>query len=252
MRFFAALFLLLAPVAHVQALNVLIDPGHGGIDKGAVRNNLNEADIALNVSLALHQLLKDHGDFQSQLTRSDSTGLSLQERSEIASQVSPDLFISIHVNASEDRRASGAEFYFQNQLAPSEEMLLIAKTENQIAQNLDTQTNTDPSKKGDILSIIEDLKRQQRLYKSLHLAKSLKSSWNPKQVDHNSVKQAPFFVLSHTQSPAILVELGFISNPQDYKFLSDPNENQRMAQKLFQGILKYKQMMDKSGSSSLH
>src|ERR1035437_6359211 len=123
----AALF----PVSvHANTLNVMIDPGHGGRDHGAVKNGILEANITLKVGLKLFDLLKKDRRFHVQLTRSNDDSISLYRRAQMAKSKKADVFLSVHVNSSPDLHAKGAEFYFQNQLPPDQESMFLAHREN--------------------------------------------------------------------------------------------------------------------------
>src|ERR1035437_6847281 len=125
-----ALALLLPLPTFAASLTVMIDPGHGGRDHGAVKNGVFESNITLNVSRQLRDLLKKDRRFQVLLSRDEDTSVSLYRRAVLAKTKKADIFLSIHVNSSPDLRAKGVEFYFQNQLAPDQESMFLAHQEN--------------------------------------------------------------------------------------------------------------------------
>ncbi|MDZ4661751.1 MAG: N-acetylmuramoyl-L-alanine amidase [Pseudomonadota bacterium] len=242
-----------------QALKVVIDPGHGGRDGGAAFGTLREAEIVLNVSKELARLLKDSSNFEVQLTRDSDNYKSLVTRANEANKFDADLFISIHANASRDGKAKGAEFYFQNQLAAEDEALFLAAQENQ----KETTDGLEPFQvfawpsdqkkpKKDIVNIIEDLGRQDRLLSSRALAESLVTSW-----DHNgrplqkALRQGPFFLLSNLKMPSVLVELGFITNYKEAKELTTQHYQKKIAQNIYNGIKTFKEYIDKHRAESL-
>lgn len=244
--------------ASTQPLHVMIDPGHGGTDTGAVRGKAREAEIALKVGTYLKTLLEQDSNYQASLTRTTDKNLSLQERVELAEELKANLFLSIHANAASDRRARGVEFYFQNHLPADEETLFLAATENKVAKSnaLENQNTQDPTKKNDVLSIVEDLKRTHRMVSSHKLSKKLLMAWeetNP-EIKNNSniIRQAPFYVVSRANMPSVLIELGFLTNPKEADRLINPEYQKEIAQKIYRGLQKYKDLMDKSNLASLN
>jgi N-acetylmuramoyl-L-alanine amidase len=224
-------------------MKIVIDPGHGGTDAGAEYGPARESHIALQVAQQLKQLIEKSGAFSASLTRSSDQNVSLSERVKISEKEKADLFISIHANASTDYRARGVEIYFQNHLPPDEESLFLANAENQILKESPMEDD-DISKKSDVTAILEDLKRNTKMRSSLVLSEKLLKAWGHKE--NNAIRQAPFFVISRTTIPSVLVELGFISNPKESQKLIRPEYQREIAQKIFQGLLDYKEMVDKS------
>lgn len=234
-------------------LQLTIDPGHGGTDAGAVRGKAREADIALHVAEALQALVNQDEVFHASLTRKGDGALSLNERVQIAEKQKADLFLSIHANAASDRRARGVEFYFQNHLPPDEETLYLANSENQMTKTQDNSgSELEPTKKNDVMAIIEDLKRQQRMKSSHKLSRKLLEAWNAEtKVDNNAIRQAPFYVVSKTNMPAVLVELGFLTNPKEAERLMDPSYQKEVAGRIYAGLKRYKEIVDKVAGAPL-
>lgn len=243
----------LLPVSvYANPLNVMIDPGHGGRDHGAVKNGILEANITLAVSQKLYALLKKDRRFQVQLTRGDDDSISLYRRAQMAKSKKADVFLSVHVNSSPDLHAKGAEFYFQNQLPPDQESMFLAHKEN-IAGDDETvqplnydfldKTNYTP----EVAAILTDLLDGDRVLRSSELSKSLKLSWRgTRKSKNNSVRQAPFYVLNQMRTPSTLVELGFLTNADDFNDLTNANTQQKMAEDLYHGLVTYKESIDKS------
>lgn len=220
-------------------MNIVVDPGHGGSDRGAVRGLTVEAEVVLSISKILSQKIEENPDLAATLTRAEDRNLSLEERVQTAHTEKGDLFISIHANASKSRRAQGAEFYFQNQLPPEEDALFLAQIEN---SKHNSGTAVESNQGTDLQAIIADLKRQGRLYRSRQLSVQLHDSWNTKGSRRaNAIQQAPFYVISKVNMPAVLMELGFISNPLEAKRLREPERQEQMAEEIYQGLLKFKQ-----------
>jgi len=232
-------------------LHVLIDPGHGGNDGGAVHGKAKESEIALSVGFALKELLSADPLFHASMTRVTDRYLTLQERVSIAEKTKTDLLISIHANASNDRRARGVEVYFQNHLPPDEETLFLASNENRFSH---AQAGTaplesvEPTKKNDVLSILDDLKRQHRLISSHKLSQKLLREWDvtgPSGSGSNAIRQAPFYVVSKTNVPSVLVELGFLTNPKEANRLMSPAYQKEIAQKIYKGLVSFRQSKEK-------
>lgn len=238
---------------HAAPLHVVIDPGHGGKDQGAVHGSQQEAKITLEVAKKLTALLKNDPRFKSTLTREADNALSLSERSLIAREAKGDLFVSIHVNSSSDSRVKGMEVYFQNQLPPDEESLFLASRENMQENENEAEVDSIDSIEGghnlspDVQSLVLDLLRNQRIRESSKISIEIKKQW---QGSHrslaNSIRQAPFFVITHVNMPSALVELGYLTNPDDAKRLSEPTQQEKMAQNLFLALVKYKEEVDKA------
>lgn len=240
----------LASATTSQPMTVIVDPGHGGIDDGAVRENHKEADITLEVSRKLFDLLKKDRAFKPLMSREGNLAVSLSGRSNFAREKKADVFISIHVNSSPDVKAHGAEFYFQNQLPPDEESMMLAHRENS-GDGTDAQIkyaflerNTFPN---DVSAIVGDLLDGDRVLRSSQLSKALKISWRgSKKSKTNSIRQAPFHVLSQMTVPSSLIELGFMTNPADLQELTSESHQRRMAEDIYRGLKSYKESMDKS------
>ena len=236
-------------------LKIVIDPGHGGSDRGAVRNGIRESDIALKVSLLLRKKLAHNGDFKVYMTRTTNKLLTLQERAEFANDVDGDLFISIHANASRSLRAEGAEFYIQNQIGTKEEALFLAHRENEVDPDRKIEVEDRKARvlasideeitNPDILSILEDMQRSQRIIASERLARQLFSHWRGyRKKKKFPIRQAPFFVTSNVNMPSTLVELGYLSHKREAKAMTNSQIQEKMAQNLYQGLIKFKRALD--------
>lgn len=249
--FTSTVCLCLLPLAlHAKPFTVIIDSGHGGSDPGATRYGFKEKRIALQVSQYLSELLKKDRRFRVILTRKDDQTITLKERAEIANQAKGDLFLSIHINASINKNVRGVEFYFQNQLPPDKESFYLAAKENDVDQTskdkISDNLGTPPTSNKDIAAIIEDMTRNHRISNSEQLAHKLYKSWDGSTKKRRmSVRQAPFYLISNVNMPSSLIELGFITNRKDAKILSSPNKQAEMAENLYAGIIKFKELLDK-------
>lgn len=251
----SVLFLLVSFwLTQAHAFHILIDPGHGGIDRGAVKGKLKEAEIALKVATKLATLMKQDPRFRISMTRETDKTVSLDRRTEIANETKADLFVSIHLNSSTDPRAHGKEFYFQNQIPADEEALFLAAKEN-------AEMETTGEKKvaankitpeSDVKLIIDDLKRNHRIRASAELSKILFRAWENSgratNLGSRSIRQAPFHVVSQVSVPSVLVELGFLSNAHEGPLLASDDYQDALAKSLYEGLVKYKETMDKNRS----
>ena len=120
----------LATAATAKPLLVMLDPGHGGRDRGTTRGPAFESEITLAVSHELQEMLRQDRRFQLLTTRPTDQTVTLSQRAPLTNRKRAKIFLSIHVNSSPDPRARGAEFYFQNQLPPDEESMFLAHQEN--------------------------------------------------------------------------------------------------------------------------
>lgn len=241
----------LIPAHAANPLAIMVDAGHGGIDRGTTRAEIHEAEIALNVAQHLQRLLKRNRQFRVLMTRNADQTIRLNDRSRMAKSSQADIFLSIHVNSSPDPRARGAEFYIQNQLPPDEESMIMAHQEENLEGPKSTQSLTytfldGSSHSKDVRSILKDLLDSSRVQMSSELSRSLRLNWNgPRKSQTSSIRQAPFHVLSHMRVPSALVELGFLTNSDDYRILVDPFQQKKMAQDLYNGLVAYKESLDK-------
>lgn len=249
-RVLAFLFALHAPVLLAKPLAVLVDPGHGGQDRGTVQNQVEEAVLTLKVSKLVADLLKKDPRFRVHLSRTKDETLSLPARAQLAGNVKADLLVSIHVNSSPEKKARGAEFYFQNQLAPDEESMFLAHQESldEPDATVATYSLVESSKASpEVKAILNDLLDSDRIVRSSQLSKNLKLKWTGyKKSKANSIRQAPFFVVSQARIPATLVELGFLTNADDFRDLTDPSAQKRMAQNIYSALVAYKESIDKN------
>jgi len=222
---------------------IVIDPGHGGHDPGAVGpNKLYEKDVVLDIALKLRKILAADPNLEIFMTRDKDVFIPLEQRTAIANSKKADLFVSVHANASPRKAAKGIETYFLNWTS-DEEALKVAARENQISLKKMKKMNNDER---DILrSILGDLSRDNKRDESLKLANyiqlSMVNNLN-KDYDHIvdlGVKQALFYVLFGAQMSSVLVEVSFISNPLEEKLLSKSGYREGLARSIATGISSY-------------
>lgn len=237
------LSLLFVSVLSHSALRVTIDPGHGGPDQGAFYANVKESDLALQISQKLYHLLSQDKTFATQLLRRSDEELTLEDRVEKTTKFKSDLFVSIHANANPNSKAHGTEFYIQNQLPMAEDSKFLAHNEL-------SQSEVEPVKaKGDVESIIDDLNKSHRILKSYQVSTYLRKNWT--DTKKKMIRQGPFFVLSQNKIPAILIEVGYMSNTRERERLMQPEEQTAIAKKIHQSLKDYAKNMDKLPPSNL-
>jgi N-acetylmuramoyl-L-alanine amidase len=217
---------------------IVIDPGHGGLEVGAKgKFGSLEKDITLGISLKLKALIERNLAFQVVLTRDRDLEVSLDNRAATANNHQAELFVSIHANGSLRRNAAGSETYFLSLNATDEEARRLAYLENTTTQ---VERPLDDDKKDDIMMILWDMAQSAYLKQSQRLAEIIQDELNTLLGTANrGIKQAPFKVLTGVASPAVLVEVAFISNPEEEKNLVTEAFQQRIAQAIFQGIGRY-------------
>jgi N-acetylmuramoyl-L-alanine amidase len=216
---------------------IVIDPGHGGKDYGApgYLKGVHEKKVVLQIARKLADKIKAELGLEVILTRNRDRFLTLEERTALANTKSADLFISIHTNASRDRRAYGIETYFLN-LATDEEAIRVAAMENA----------TSTKNISDLQKILYDLMQNAKINESSRLAAYVQSSTTGHlknkrytRIKSKGVKQAPFYVLLGAQMPSILIETSFISNSRECKRLVSPKFQERLVEGIVEGIRKY-------------
>ncbi len=214
---------------------VVIDPGHGGIDRGAIGpGGVKEKDLTLKVAKRLAGLLKDKYGFMVTLTRTDDTFIPLDKRTELANSLGANLFISIHVNAAKSTRVRGVETFFLSYDATDEEAVRLAAVENGFNAS---KTGIDYAFNNDLKTTLLDLVETAAHHESSTLAESIHTSIIKfTGRGDRGVKQAPFAVLDGAVMPAVLVELGFISNKADIRWLSSTRGMADAARSIALGI----------------
>ena len=228
---------------------VVIDAGHGGKDPGAVaKTKLQEKDVVLDVSLQLGKLISARfPKVKVVYTRSTDVFIGLSKRAKIANEAGADLFISIHSNAAENTSAKGFESFVLG-LHKSEAALEVAKWENSsILMEEDHEQkyeSFDPNDPDAYIAL--SLRQNAFLDQSLKLAHLFQENCvgDLKRPDRG-VKQAGFLVLYKTTMPSVLVELGFLSNVEEEKFLASKEGRNSMAKELFDAFETYKEQNDK-------
>ena len=211
---------------------IVIDPGHGGKEVGAVGpGGLMEKDITLAVARKLASSLSAKTGARIVLTREDDSLVSLDQRTAIANQYKADLFLSVHMNAAVVKGAKGSETYFLSLEASDELAKKAAETENASASSAASDLNL----------ILWDLAHQAYVGESSRFAQAIQEELNAAtSVANRGVKQAPFKVLVGATMPAALVEVGFITNPEEEAKLQTEEFQSLMVEALTRAVQRYK------------
>ena len=212
-------------------LRIVIDPGHGGSEDGAIgRDGLKEKDLVLDVAHRLGTLLAMKLDAEIFYTRTDDHNVGLEQRTEYANQLQADIFVSVHANSSLDPNARGIETYYMDSASSMHEAEVAAR------ENANSQ-----EKVGRVLPM--HLAMRDKIERSRKLAtmvqQALYDSLADGQLRNRGVKKAPFVVLLGADMPAVLAEVSFLSSPDDERVLANPELRDRVADALYHGIAKY-------------
>jgi N-acetylmuramoyl-L-alanine amidase len=222
---------------------IVIDPGHGGNDPGAVGLISREKDVVLSISLKLGKMIEaEMQEVQVSYTRKKDEFVELHERAAIANKKNADLFISIHCNAAENKTSFGTETFVLG-LHKSKDNLNVAKRENaSIYFEADYEKKYegyDPnSPQGHILL---SLFQNAYLDQSIHLAERIESHFVSHNRKSRGVKQDGFLVLKNATMPAVLVEAGFLSHAEEEKWLNSEEGQESIARSIFNSIRQYRE-----------
>jgi len=217
----------------------VIDAGHGGKDAGGKKLfGLKEKEMNLLVAKELGELLKSGDMFDVLLTRSADEFVPLSERSNVANSYKADIFVSIHANASRDRKEKGFEVYFMSEKASDPGAAEVADYENSVLGLEGADGASDAA-----AMLLHSMARNEYVNEGSRLAGLVAAEMVKKTpFADRGVKQAAFYVLRGTYSPGILVELGFMTNSIDQKNLNDKKVRAKIANAIYRGILKYADM----------
>ena len=226
---------------------IVIDPGHGGHDPGTQGPGIDEAELVLDVALRLEQLLKKTPELDVILTRRTDAFVPLQERTAIANREGADLFLSIHANASTNTRAGGIESYVLN-FATNLSAKAVAARENAASGQA----------MGELPDFVKSIALNNKLDESRDFAAEIQASLVDRARGANraltdrGVRQAPFVVLIGAAMPSVLAEIGFLTNAQEAKLLGTSSYRQRLAEALYNAILKYQMSLGSSRTVAQH
>jgi N-acetylmuramoyl-L-alanine amidase len=228
---------------------IVIDPGHGGHDPGAMANGLREKDINLKVALKLKSLLEKDSRFKVYLTREDDRFIPLYDRTLIALEKKADLFISIHTNASENPNFSGTYIYTLNlRGATSKLAKMVEERENKTVLNV-IKVSANPN----VNKIVADMAISHTMTEGLNFAKfaQIYLKRNLKDTEFQRIESANFAVLKTPSIPSVLVETAFITNKNDARLLANDEFLGKFAQSLYKAtadyFFKYKNLVFSKG-----
>ncbi|MFZ3073485.1 MAG: N-acetylmuramoyl-L-alanine amidase [Thermodesulfobacteriota bacterium] len=214
---------------------IVIDAGHGGKDPGAIgKKGLKEKDVTLKLARMLRDELKKKTNARIVLTRDSDTYIRLDERTALANSKEADLFVSLHVNASPNRKASGVETYYLGS-SQDEDSVRVAARENSASKEEMQDT---------LQYILNDLERAGNQQESISLAATIQERLSGELkpgygVKSNGVTGALFYVLVNCDMPSVLVEVSFISNPGDEKKLRSEKYLKSAAKGISEGVIMY-------------
>jgi N-acetylmuramoyl-L-alanine amidase len=232
---------------------IVIDPGHGGKDPGAIGvNNTKEKDINLKVALKLGKLIQEKmKDVKVVYTRSTDKFVDLYKRGKLANEQGGKLFISIHCNSTK-RKSSGATGIEVYLLRPSrtQEAINIAETENKVIEYEDDPTRYEQL--NDENFILVSMAHSSYMKYSENFADMLNTQFkNNTKLKARGVKQAGFYVLVGASMPSVLIESGFITNKKDVNYLKSSSGNTQLAEAIYEAIEEYRQYYEKQMEAEL-
>ena len=223
---------------------IVLDPGHGGKDAGAMgrRSSLMEKDTALSLALKIKAILQEAG-IKVIMTRSDDTFIPLPRRADISNRARADLFVSVHINASRGRSMRGFECYYLSEATDDNARALEAFENSSL--KLGEEASIERSRQLD--KALWDMALTENRLESAELASYICDSVEESlAMGNRGVRSARFYVLKHTHMPSVLVESGYISNRFEEMKLKDPKFLDRMADSVARGILKYKREFERT------
>ena len=217
---------------------IVLDAGHGGHDPGARSNGIEEAELVLDVTLRLRDLLEKQPGIEVTLTRNSDEFIALEERTAIANRNGADLFLSIHANASRNPKARGIETYFLN-FASNPEAEAVAARENSASGRT----------MHSLPEIVRAIALNNKIDESRDFADMVQKSMVRRLATRNKlvrdlgVKQAPFVVLIGAGMPSVLAEISFVTNRQEGALLKTPAYRQQIAESLFDAVVRYQRSL---------
>lgn len=222
-----------SPEQKGKVFKIVLDPGHGGDDPGAVGpSGLKEKDVVLAVAKELASLLEKEPGIEVHLTREKDIFLYLYGRTEMANQIGGNIFISIHANAAPSRKATGVETFINSMYAEDKEAALVAARENKPAESEGISREAE--------ALLWDMIQDKYKSESNDLAHSIQKRLSEASgLEDRGVKKAPFSVLRGAAMPAILVEIGFISNPWEESKLKKDDFRKKIARGILDGLKDY-------------
>ncbi len=224
---------------------VIIDPGHGGKDSGAVGvNKILEKNITLQVGLLLKNEFNRNGNFKVIMTRERDKYLKLRERTQIAKKSNASIFISLHADYNRNKRTRGISLYTLSEKASDKEAEALAKRENRS----DFLGNVDlSSESSEVTNILIDLTKRETLNQSSHLVNfMIKEFRNEMNLLNRTHRFAGFAVLKSLDIPSVLIEMGYLSNKDDSRLLINKNYQKKISQNIVKAVRNYFNWIEKN------
>jgi N-acetylmuramoyl-L-alanine amidase len=224
---------------------IVLDAGHGGHDTGAVGpTGLMEKDLVLDVTQRVARLVEGRLGLKVLLTRDADVFVTLQDRTSYANRQRADLFVSIHANAHRVKGTDGVETFFLSSEATDNAARQVAAAENGVIQ-LEKAVGRGTSKADVLKTILWDLAQSEYQTESARLAEIVHDSVTQTlRMSNRGVKQAGFYVLGGAAMPAILLEIGFVTNPREERRLKDSHYRDELALAILAGLAEYKRHWD--------
>ena len=224
---------------------IVLDAGHGGHDTGAVGpTGLMEKELVLDVTQRVARLVEGRLGLKVLLTRDADVFVTLQDRTSYANRQRADLFVSIHANAHRVKGTDGVETFFLSSEATDNAARQVAAAENGVIQ-LEKATGRGTGKADVLKTILWDLAQSEFQTESARLAEIVHDSVTQTlRMSNRGVKQAGFYVLGGAAMPAILLEIGFVTNPREERRLKDSYYRDELARAILAGLVEYKRHWD--------
>ena len=226
---------------------IVLDAGHGGHDSGATGpTGLMEKDLVLDVTRRVAKLVEARLGLKVLLTRDSDNFVTLRDRTSFANRQHADLFVSIHANAHREAAADGVETYFLSSEATDSTARQVAALENGVVQLEQSTGRASGLGQVDIVkAILWDLAQSEFQVESSRLAEVVHDSMTQSlRISNRGVKQAGFYVLGGAAMPAILLEIGFVTNPREERKLKDTKYRDEIARAILAGLAEYKRNWD--------
>src|SRR5262250_1276019 len=230
---------------------IVLDAGHGGHDSGATGpTGLMEKDLVLDVTRRVAKLVAEQMGLKVRLTRDSDNFVTLRDRTSHANRQHADLFVSIHANAHREAAADGVETYFLSSEATDSTARQVAAAENGVVQ-LEQPAGRGGGQVDIVKAILWDLAQSEFQVESSRLAEVVHDSMTQTlRISNRGVKQAGFYVLGGAAMPAILLEIGFVTNPKEERRLKDTKYRDEIARAVLAGLVEYKRVWDQRARAS--
>ncbi|MDE6494316.1 MAG: N-acetylmuramoyl-L-alanine amidase [Bacteroidales bacterium] len=229
---------------------LVIDPGHGGKDPGCVGKKAKEKDVVLAVALKFGKLVKEaFPDVKVVYTRSDDRFIELWKRGQIANDHHADLFVSIHCNAAKSPSANGMETWLRGAQKNDANLAEVQRENAVVYQEQNHEKNYSQSWMDVVTATVH---QDAGFENSIFFAQELQSLYkkNIPSSPNRGIKQGPFYVLWKSARPSVLTELGFLSNPEEEKFLLSEEGQNKVARCMLEAFSKYKRRIDSRSAAS--